>query len=157
MKAVLLGTALSLISGLAAQAQSEPLHSTLEELASRAYRVNIIASVISGDSETVWNMELTEVTISGRAVRVELAGSNITVSAQFTPFREDDGSILLVAEGQTVVRHSNDDPESYEIVDSMPIDLGEPVLFFPLGLSLEGESEETLSIRLEIRIVPYES
>ncbi|MFP3958619.1 MAG: hypothetical protein ACLFM6_00620 [Spirochaetaceae bacterium] len=146
----------------------DTLDEALRELADRALDVHITARITeAGGEESVWDMEVTRVTISGRAVTVRLDGSNVTVVATFTPYTQSDDSILLVAQGQTWVSRGDDEREvSYQTaLESMPIELGEPVVFLPLGgnaLTMDVEdpdwtSEETSSfnIELEVTVAPY--
>jgi hypothetical protein len=156
-----LGHVAALLFLASAAAQAEELEEILQLLMDKAIRVEITARVTEDDRETVWNMELSRLTVSGKAVSVRLDGSNIVVLAEFTPYREEDGSYLLVAQGETLVTTPEGRTVRYRpTVKSMPVNVGESVLFFPLGtgrVDLEVDPEETssLNIELEVRIVPY--
>jgi hypothetical protein len=135
---------------------------TLELLEGRALQVSITARIIEDGEETVWNMDLTRVTISGRAVTVRLEGSNVVVVANFTPYREDDNSVLLVAQGQTWVTGADDDERvTYRTaLKSLPMRLGEPVVFLPLGdrpidVNIDTEDYGVFNIELEVNVEPY--
>lgn len=143
---------------LGAQEQEE----ALDLLNNRALSIHITARITQNDQETVWDMELTRVTISGRTVTVRLDGSNIVVVANFTPYREDDDSVLLVAQGQTWI--SDGDPETdvqYRTsFKSLPVNLGEPAVFLPLGSSplgvtLDTDAAGSFNIELEVTVEPY--
>jgi hypothetical protein len=141
----------------------ETIDEALRELADSAMGVHITARITQGSEQTVWNMDVTRVTISGRAVTVRLDGSNVTVVAKFTPYRDSGDSILLVAQGQTwISRDGTEEAVDYQTAfESMPIQLGETVVFLPLGdneLTMDVETEEstTLNIELEVTVVPYD-
>jgi len=142
----------------------DSLDEALRDLSDSAMGVHITARITRGDEETVWDMNVTRVTISGRAVTVRLDGSNVTVVAKFTPYRDSDDSILLVAQGQTwISRDGGEEDVDYQTAfESMPISLGEPVVFLPLGeneLTMDVETDErtTFNIELEVTVLPYEA
>lgn len=151
-----------------AQELEDELEETLNLILDKALSVHIVARITEGNRETVWNMELTRVTISGRAVTVRMEGSNLVVLAEFTPYRESDDSILLVAQGQTWISHEGEDDVVYHpTFQSLPVRIGEPVVFFPLGadtdegsdgLGVPGGDAASLgefNIELEIRVSPF--
>lgn len=135
-----------------------------------AFQININARIVdSQQNSTVWNMELTRVTVSGRAVTVRLEGSNITVVAEFTPVRGKDNELVLVAQGQTWVRTGNrpHDVQYRTTFTTLPISLGQPIVFLPLGaeqstisqgeVPIDTDRFGRLNIELEVNVVPYGS
>ncbi len=138
-------------------AYSFDLEEAIELLQDRALVIEIVARVTENGHETVWNMELTELTISGRAVQVELEGGGLVLNVQFTPYQDGD-RLILVAQGQTWLGSSETEEVTYRSAyESIPISLGEPVLFFPLGTAPSGErSEDILNVELEIKVEPYQ-
>lgn len=138
----------------------EELQEELEYLFDKALRLDISARITSlGGEEVVWNMDLTRVTLAGRAVQVRLDGSNVTVVAEFTPYVQDDGTLILVAEGRTWLSGEDDEAVRYRTsFKSLPIRLGEPVLFFPLGnrpVTVRSDEPEQFNIELEINVESY--
>lgn len=154
---------LLLISVCIAAVNADDLEKALRLLSEQALSVNIVARITEGGQETVWNMELSRVTISGRAVTVRLDGTNVVVVVQFTPYQESDEGLLLVAQGQTWVSGAAGDEVQYRTsFRSMPVILGEPVVFFPLGARVDGLSVEddrygSFNIELEVQVVPYKT
>ena len=141
----------------------DSIDEALRELTDKAMDVHITARITAGSEQTMWDMNVTRVTISGRAVTVRLDGSNVTVVAKFTPYRNSDDSIILVAQGQTWISQDGDDGRvDYQTAfESMPIQLGEPVVFLPLGndeltMDVETERNATFNIELEVTVVPYD-
>ncbi|TVQ21571.1 MAG: hypothetical protein EA383_16880 [Spirochaetaceae bacterium] len=131
------------------------IEDAIELLQDRALVVRIIARVTEQGRETVWNMELTEITISGRAVQIQLEGGGMTARAQFTPYASDQ-SITLVAQGQTWVTSEDSSEVTYRSAfESLPVTFGEPVIFFPLGEQRPGHSD-ALNIELEVRIEAFQ-
>lgn len=146
----------------AASAHAVELDDVLQALLDQALTVNITARVTQEGHETIQSYELTRVTISGRAVRLRLEGGNITVIAEFTPYEDEEG-ILLVAEGQILLRTAEDEEVRYVTsMRSVPLAIGERVVFYPLGRStfdmdLENEQSDPLNIELEVEVLPYEA
>ncbi len=138
------------------------LDDILQALLDQALTLRITARVVEGDRETIQSYELTRVTISGRAVRLRLEGGNITVIAEFTPY-EEDGGILLVAEGQILLRTADEEEVQYVTsLRSVPLAIGERAVFYPLGMStfdmdLESDQSGALNIELEVEVAPYEA
>ncbi|HUX12202.1 MAG TPA: hypothetical protein VMW87_04190 [Spirochaetia bacterium] len=145
-----------MFAGLSASAHALDVEQALALLMDKALAVHITARVTENGEQTIWNMDLSEVTISGRAVTVKLNGSNLVVVANFTPYRETPNSLLLVAQGQTWITSQVDKQVKYATsFRSMPIDMGEKVLFYPLGVNLQTEKYGNINIELEVRVVPY--
>ncbi len=139
------------------------IEQALRALAEEALSVNIVARITESGEETVWNMEVSRVTISGRAVTLRLDGSNVVALVQFTPYQDGNDGLLLVAQGQTWVSSGGGDDVKYRTsFKSMPISLGEPVVFFPLGarvedIAVEDDEFGSFNIELEVQVVPYQA
>ncbi len=137
-----------------------PLADSLDELLSGVLRMNIRARIVDPTStEESWAMDVTRVTISGRSVRVRMEGANITVIADFTPYWEDNDELLLVAQGQTWIFDPSGNQEARHRTSftTMPMRLGEPLIFLPLGSSMDEEQIGLLNIELEINVERYQS
>ncbi|GEM_PF-679276 len=118
----------------------------------------LIAARVSGAGEAaVWNAESSETTIPGRGIGVRLVGSNVVVVAQFTPYIQTKDSLILVAQGQVWISTPLQEEIKYlTTLKSIPVSLGEKVLFFPLGVKrVEKKSEYMYDIELEIKILPH--
>ncbi len=126
----------------------------LETLIDQALQLNITAKVLPPDQSKAWNSESSKITIPGRSVAVRLVGNNIRVEAVFTPYHEEDGNLILVAQGQVWLSDTSDKATRYVTTfKSLPVSLGEKVLFFPLGLSKE--DSQTFTLQLEVEVFPY--
>jgi hypothetical protein len=151
----------------AAQQADEPgaaeLNESLEQFLSGALAVHISARIVDqNNNETVWDMDLTRVTISGRSVSIRLDGSNVSVVAEFTPYWENENELMLVAQGQTWVTTGDpgSEPDYRTSFTTMPIQLGEPIVFLPLGegqVPVDTERFGRLNIELEINVERYQS
>jgi hypothetical protein len=146
---------------IAAAAGAIDIDDIVQAILEQALTVRIIARVMEDGEETVQSYELTRVTISGRAVRLRLEGGNLTIVAEFTPYEGEDDSILLVAEGQIWLTTPEQEVVRYRTsLKSLPLELGEAVLFYPLGrapldMDMEGPDDEHVNIELEVQIEPY--
>ena len=91
--------------------------------------------------------------------RIYHAGNNIVLQAKLTPYRAEDGSLILVAQGQIWIKESTlDNAVRYlSTFKSIPINFGETIFFFPLGLSKEISESKAFNIELAIQIVPFKN
>ena len=142
-----------------AGAESQRQHSIEHALRSALddqLEIKIGLSLTQPDRFTTWNTQQSELTIPGRSVNVEVTGSNIRIHAVFTPYLDDAGALELVAQGQVWLDDGPEAPTRYVATyRSVPLSLGEKLLFFPLGVVADGFDEVTL--KLEVEIVRYEA
>ncbi|GAH77379.1 unnamed protein product, partial [marine sediment metagenome] len=83
-------------------------------------------------------------------------GKDLRIDVVFTPYQEEDGKLLLVAQGQVWLMEAPEKETRYiSSFKSIPISLGEKVLFFPLGFSREITRKESFTIQLEIEVLAY--
>jgi hypothetical protein len=128
----------------------------LESLIDEALQLQITAKVLPPDQQPVWNSQSKKVTIPGRSVAVRLVGNNIRIDVVFTPYQEEGGTLLLVAQGQVWFSEAPNAKTTYlTTIQSIPVSWGEKVLFFPLGFSSELSKTSTFNIQLEVEIYPY--
>jgi hypothetical protein len=128
----------------------------LESLIDKALQLQITAKVLPQDQQPVWNSQSKKITIPGRSVAVRLVGDNIRIDVVFTPYQEESGTLLLVAQGQVWFSEAPDAKTTYlTTIQSIPVSWGEKVLFFPLGFSKELANTQTFNIQLEVEIYPY--
>jgi hypothetical protein len=74
----------------------------------------------------------------------------VAIIVQITPFEQEDGKgVTLIAQGQVWVRQPEGGLSYHTTVETLSVEYGETVLFFPLGLDNEGNA----SMKLEISIV----
>lgn len=137
-------------------APSDDLENLLQLIQENAFKINISARVIEDNAVSVWNMEVSRLTIAGKTVNVKLTDENIIVIAHITPYVEDSETITLIAQGQVYLTN----PESRKVqymstVKSLPVSLGERVIFYPLGYSEEKRNNQFV-IELEIQVLPYQ-
>ena len=152
-------TALLIISaaGLAG-AQAPPqsmIESALRSVRDDQLEIKVGLSLTQTEPFTNWNTQQSELTIPGRAVNVEVNGSNLRIRAVFTPYLGEDGELELVAQGQVWLDDGPEAPTRYVATyRSVPLSLGEKLLFFPLGVA-EGVADE-VTLKLEVEIVRYQ-
>ena len=160
---IILAIAVAQAGGQSQSADTEPdPKEQLQQLLSKALSVTVSAKVVppaAGDEEApVWNAESTKLTLPGRSIKVRLDGDNVRIYLICTPYVQDDGEVLLLAQGQVWLTGG---PESenkyYNSFYTIPVSFGEKVLFFPLGVAeSDKQDRKYFNIELEIKIVPYE-
>jgi hypothetical protein len=87
-----------------------------------------------------------------------LGGENETVIiADITPYFNPDNTIFLVAKGEIFLSDSDDSEEVkyYTTLKSLPVDVGEKVIFFPLGMAYDSKSNFYV-IEMEIQVLSVE-
>jgi hypothetical protein len=142
------------IAGAQAPPQSI-IESALRSVRDDQLEIKVGLSLTQAEPFTNWNTQQSELTIPGRAVNVEVNGSNLRIRAVFTPYLGEDGEIELVAQGQVWLDDGPEAPTRYVATyRSVPLSLGEKLLFFPLGVA-EGVADE-VTLKLEVEIVRYE-
>ena len=135
-------------------AQEIELEEALRPILDEALQLNIIARVLPLGTEQEWNMRSSKLTIPGRSIAVKLLGENIRIFVVLTPYWQENGKLLLVAQGEVLLSEMAEGEVKYlSAVKSIPISLGEKVLFFPLGVSRE--LRKSFNIELEIEILSY--
>ncbi|MDR1909110.1 MAG: hypothetical protein LBQ35_04280 [Spirochaetaceae bacterium] len=146
---VLLGGLLLITSHAAAQELS--LEEMFPGLRDRALVLDIEARVVGAQQEVDWNEENSQVTIPGRPVGIKLVGTNVVVAVQFTPYRRN-GQNFLVAQGQVWIDVPNQGISYHTSIETIPLEFGESVYFFPLG---RGSSPEGSRIEIRVAMRPY--
>jgi hypothetical protein len=148
-----------LLSGLQARAQETELDrifqdQDLESLIDRALQLNITAKVLPSGETPEWNSAGSKLTIPGRSVAVRLVGDKLHIDVVFTPYQEPSGDLVLVAQGQVWMAGAKE-TRYFTTFKSVPVDVGEKVLFFPLGFSPNVNRENTFTLQIEVEIFPY--
>jgi hypothetical protein len=151
-RVTIFGGLLFLAANIAVSAQESALENLMPGLRERALVLNIVARIVEQDQEEIWNSINSKVTIPGRPVSLKLIGENIVVYAQFTPYRQENGKSILVAQGQIWINIPNEGMHYQTTLQTIPMEYGEQIYFFPLGRVSSG-NEARIEIQLELH--PY--
>ena len=137
-------------SGLFAQSDGFDL----KYIEDKQFSINLTTRILGEKNETIWHMESSKVTISGEAVKIKLSGDNLVIIANITPYLNPDKTIFLVAKGEIFLSDSTDseDVKYYTTLKSLPVEYGEKVVFFPLGMAYDSNSN-FYSIEMEIQVL----
>ncbi|MDR2482010.1 MAG: hypothetical protein LBD08_00080 [Treponema sp.] len=152
-RAALFGSLLFMASAAASQEPS--LEELLPALKDRAVVLDIVSSVVEENQEVVWNSANSKVTIPGRPVGIKLVGANVVVAVQFTPYRVRNGRIILVAQGQIWIDIPGKGVHYQTTIETIPLEFGEPVYFFPLGS--DESPPDRARIEIQVALHPYET
>jgi hypothetical protein len=115
--------------------------------------LDITARVIEQNQTVIWNESHKKETIPGRPVGIKLVGTNIAVEAQFTPYVRRGGQKFLVAQGQIWLEVPNQGIRYHTSMQTIPLEFGEPIYFFPLGPQKDGGAAY---IEVILILSPYE-
>jgi len=145
------GAAIFLFAAAAVTAQ-ENSADIITAFRDRAVVIQLTARVVERDVAETWNSATSKVTIPGRPVTLKLVGANVVVAAQFTPYTNEDGKKILVAQGQVWVTTKDEGMLYYTSMQTIPIEFGERVYFFPLG-----QKKDDGGARIEVQLIltPY--
>jgi hypothetical protein len=151
VKHFLTGLSLLFILTFSLQAQPGDIDKYIE---GKKLSVNLNTRILGSENETVWHMESSKITISGEAVKVKLKGENLVLIADITPYLNPDNTIFLVAKGEIFLSDSADSEEVkyYTTLQSLPVEDGEKVVFFPLGMAYDSNSN-FYSMEMEIQVL----
>jgi len=133
---------------------------SLQQLLSKFLILSISARILPPDQQDdtpIWNAESSRLTLPGRAIKLRLDGDNVHIYLICTPYMQDDGMVLLLAQGQVWFMQPSDNENTYfSTYYAIPVSFGESVLFLPLGLSdAEAQQRNFFNIEVEIKIQPY--
>ena len=134
-------------------AAQEPPGDMMSGLRDRAVVLHIVARIVEQDQEEIWNSNNSKVTIMGRPVSLKLIGENVVINVQFTPYQQENGRSLLVAQGQIWINVPNEGVRYQTTLQSIPMEFGEQIYFFPLG-KVRSDTEASIEIQLELH--PYQ-
>jgi hypothetical protein len=139
--------------------QEGPSEDTLKAILDEALQINITAHLLPPNQKGSVNFEKSKLTIPGRPVAVRIKGGNILINATLTPYQDQTGKLILVAQGQ--IWYTEADTESrvqyHSSLKSIPVSLGERVFFFPLGRADDISAVDSFNIVLEIEINSFKS
>ena len=103
----------------------------------------------SSEKAQAWEAASAKFTVPGTPVPFKLVGSNVAIIVQITPFEQDDGKgVTLIAQGQVWVKPPQGGLSYHTTVETLSVEYGETVLFYPLGLDTDGNA----SMRVEISV-----
>jgi len=117
----------------------------------RTLVLDISARVLDDEQAVIWDENNRKITIPGRPVGIQLVGSNIVVSVQFTPFIRRSSGSVLVAQGQIWITDPEKGVSYYTSIQTIPMEFNEPIYFFPLGASQQLSS----TIEIILTVNPY--
>ena len=129
---------------------------TTPETPANAILVDLVVRVFNENTDVVlWKTEDSTLTVSGKAIRVKIAGTDIIIIINLTPYWKDLKSFILLAHAEVWLKQPDSDTINYfSTFKTLEVPAGEKVLFFPLGVQ-EQMDPSLYTIQLEIEIKPY--
>jgi hypothetical protein len=99
---------------------------------------------------SAWQAERVKYTVPGSPVPFKFVGDNVVVLVQVTPFGRQDGQgLVLVTQGQVWIKSKEGGISYHTTINTLSVDYGEKVFFFPLGVDNVGKTP----LRLEITVL----
>jgi hypothetical protein len=96
-----------------------------------------------------WTSKSLRYTMSGSPVAIRLAGDDLVVVVQVTPYDHGATGLLVVAQGQVWRRKQDGQLDYRSVFESLYVSWGEHVLFYPLGRQSDGAAPISLEIAVE--------
>ena len=131
----------------------------LINLLGKAFNISLEITVKEGDNEVVWTLDVSRITIIGRSVSVRLVGSNIFIAANLTPYQDRNNidTINLVVQWQTWLTSAGGEGvvEYKPAMRTIPLDIGESAMFFPLGSEQDNKNFDSFNIAIKLQVNPY--
>ena len=94
-----------------------------------------------------WQVETVKYTIPGTPVAFKFVAANVAIIVQITPYgREDNKGATLVAQGQVWLKPAMGGLVYHTSIDTLSVDYGETVVFYPLGLNQAGKAAMLIEI-----------
>ena len=118
---------------------------------SETLTVAIKATVGKRDGPPTWESKDTKYTIPGSSVSVKMIGTDVAILITVTPYKTKDGRLLLLAQGQVWYKEGESGLLYRTTVDTLSVQFGERVLFYPFGIQPDGESP----LRVELVMDKY--
>ena len=131
----------------------DPTPRTGPRFRGRTVVLEINARIVEQDQVVTWNESHRKTTIPGRPVGIQIVGANVVVAAQFTPYIRRGAQKFLVAQGQIWMEIPDQGIRYHTSMQTIPLEFGEPIYFFPLGPLNENSSA---SIEVMLTLHPNE-
>lgn len=149
--------ALFLALYLQSAVSADDVDELLEYIGGKVLSVSIELKLLDNNREISWDAESQHVTVVGRSVNVRLVAEELIIEAYITPFGDFQRNLVLVANGEIWFSDSeNGNGIRYEsFIKSLPVKPDEKVIFFPLGVAVDSETN-IYTLQMEISIQPYE-
>jgi len=115
--------------------------------------LHINAQIMDRDRVVSWAESHRKTTIPGQPVEIKLLGANVVVAVRFTPYMCRMGARnFLVAQGQVWIENPGVGIRYHASMQTLPVQFGEPVYFFPLGPGRAGSP----SIKVVLTVYPHD-
>jgi hypothetical protein len=101
--------------------------------------LEIDARMVGQNGTVIWNEAHRKETLLGRPVGIKLVGNNLIVDVQFTPYSRMGTRHFLVAQAQIWMEIPNQGVRYYTTMQTIPVEFGEMIYFFPLGPRNDGD------------------
>ncbi|MCL2609447.1 MAG: hypothetical protein FWD94_06055 [Treponema sp.] len=124
----------------------------LPRMRGQTFVLDIAARVVEQDQTVSWKQAYRALAIPGHPVEVRLVGTNLAVAAKFTLYVRHETDHFLVAQGEVWMQTADQGVRYHASVQTIPLDFGEDVHFFPLGPVRGGVA----AIEIVLSLQPYD-
>jgi len=103
----------------------------------------------NGENSEVWQKTIDKVVMPGQPVNIKLAGKNIAVVVQFTPYLKKR---LLVAQQQSWFQEDDGNLRYETTIQTIPLKFNKDIYYFPLGEEKKGTE---YFMEIVLNLTPY--
>lgn len=118
-----------------------------------ALSISIDASINIPGEDIKWLVKEVKYTLPGASISIKLYGSDSAIIFTLTPHKRKKPDLLLIAQGQVWFKNKDSGVGYRTSVESLSINYGEKVLFYPFGAN----PPEGSPLRVEIVIEQYKN
>jgi len=132
----------------------------LEKLLKEALVIKIQARLYHDVQNLMWQSEVEKLTIPGRQVTIKMQNKQARLSVHFTPYRNLEEGMILVAQSEIWLLESapgdqSENLQHFTSMKSIPVDYDEFVYFYPLGKLENLENPDQIHVEMSLCISPY--
>ena len=141
-----LGLLLLSAANLASQEEQKSEAATSEN----NYIVLVTTRILEGGQLPVLETSARQRANFGHTASFKMVGSNIVILSHFTPLQIiETQSYALLAQGEIWLADNKGNVRYFSSIRTIPMNIGEPVLFFPLGQKISS-ADQGIEIKIEI-------
>jgi hypothetical protein len=137
----------------AARVEPGSIEAIPAELRKEALLVFVRAMVIHPAMKEPWWSSDHKFTIPGTPVSIRMVGNDVAVLVSATPYKDKDGTLVLITQGQVWFRDVDGIIKYRSTVETISVNFGETLFFYPFGVQANGDAP----LRIDLIVDRYDT